>query len=436
MAHRDWQRFNQTEQRMLRGLTTPARIQRFLDHEIGYNLEPQGDTCYSPRMVLRHKVAQCMEGALLGAAALRLLGHQPLLVDLEAVRDTDHVLAVYRAKGRWGAIAKSDYSGLRSREPVYRTVRELAMSYFEHYFNLKGEKTLRSYSRPVSLKRFDRMNWMTEERDVWEIPNHLCEISHTRILAPGMERSLSRMDERLYKAGRTAGRTIAKNAGQRGGRQKSSAPLKQYHARRNAHIQRGHAARHGNPNQEIALLGDMFVQPLALSPQHDRRGTCVIDLIVGFLAAFVQTIDPVAALFQLIQGPVDVGHSYHRKISQSAGRGLCSGLREGRRSSLRNHNRGRAGGVCRSDDRPQVVRILHAVQHHVQTVLRGRLLQTGVLFGSAERNHALMDGSSGCTVEVLAWLIMNHNLSLPAEFDQLLHACSARAFGDYDTVQR
>jgi hypothetical protein len=205
MAHREWYRFNQTERKMLRSLTSPARIQRFLDKDIGYNLEPGGDTCYSPRLVLRHGVAHCMEGALLGAAALRLLGHPPLLVDLEAVRDTDHVLAVYRVQGRWGAVAKSDYSGLRSREPVYRTIRELAMSYFEHYYNAQGEKTLRAYSRPVNLRRFDRMQWMTEERDVWEIPNHLCEIAHTKLLPPGAERRLAPMDERLFKAGRLGG---------------------------------------------------------------------------------------------------------------------------------------------------------------------------------------------------------------------------------------
>src|SRR5689334_454103 len=114
-----------SERRVLRKLTSPAKIQRFLDCEIGYNLEPGGDTCYSPRMVLRHGVAHCMEGALLAAAALRNLGFPPLLVDLEAVRDTDHVLAVYRVDGSWGAVAKSDYSGLRSREPVYRSIREL-----------------------------------------------------------------------------------------------------------------------------------------------------------------------------------------------------------------------------------------------------------------------------------------------------------------------
>jgi len=124
---------------------------------------------------------------------------------MEAVRDTDHVLAVYRVDGQWGAVAKSDYSGLRSREPVYRNLRELAMSYFEHFFNPAGEKTLRTFSRPVNLQRFDRIGWTTREGDVWEIPNHLCDIPHTRLIDTATERRLTKMDERLYKAGRLGG---------------------------------------------------------------------------------------------------------------------------------------------------------------------------------------------------------------------------------------
>jgi hypothetical protein len=156
-------------------------------------------------MVLRKRVAHCMEGAMLAAAALRLLGHPALLVDLEAVRDTDHVLAVYRVDGFWGAVAKSDYSGLRSREPVYRTLREMVMSYFEHFFNPAGEKTLRTFSRPGNLRRFDRIGWETREGDVWEIPNYLCGIRHTRLIDGRMERRLAKMDDRLYKAGRLGG---------------------------------------------------------------------------------------------------------------------------------------------------------------------------------------------------------------------------------------
>jgi hypothetical protein len=192
--------FNASERAVFRRLTAPGKIQRFLD-DLAYNKEPGGVTCYSPRRVLELRTAHCMEGALFGAAALRMLGHPPLLLDLEAVRDDDHVLAIFRERGHWGAIAKSNYAGLRFREPVYRTLRELAISYFEHYFNLRGEKTLRRYSRPVNLERFDRMNWMTSMEDVWEIPEYLVPLAHTPLLSPAMERSLCRMDARLMVAG-------------------------------------------------------------------------------------------------------------------------------------------------------------------------------------------------------------------------------------------
>lgn len=197
--------FDAQDRKVLRRLNSPAAIQRFLDDEIGYNLEPGGHTCYSPRTVLRQGVAHCMEGAMLAAMALRALGHPPLLVDLEAVRDTDHVLAVYRVNGYWGAVAKSDYSGLRSREPVYKTIRELVMSYFEHYFNPAGEKTLRAYSRPVNLRQFDGHNWMASEEDVWVVPNHLCDVKHTPLVDKTMLRKVARMDKRLYAAGRLGG---------------------------------------------------------------------------------------------------------------------------------------------------------------------------------------------------------------------------------------
>ncbi len=113
-------------------------------------------TAWSPRRVLRERTAHCLEGAVFAAAALRVLGFPPLLLDLEAVQDTDHVVAVFRSRGHWGAIAKSNFSGLRYREPVHRSLRELVMSYFEGYINLRGDRTLRAYSRPVDLARFDR----------------------------------------------------------------------------------------------------------------------------------------------------------------------------------------------------------------------------------------------------------------------------------------
>src|ERR1035438_6426936 len=198
--------FTREERAVFRRLTTPAKIQRYLD-DLAYNKEKGGATCRGPRRVLRDRTAHCMEGALFGAAALRMLGHPPLLLDLEAVRDDDHVLAIFRQRGHWGALAKSNYSGLRYREPVYRTLRELVMSYFEHYYNLRREKTLRNYSRPVNLRRFDKIGWMTAEEDVWPVPEYLCTISHTPVLPPRLVRHLGRVDARLFAAGLT-GRAV------------------------------------------------------------------------------------------------------------------------------------------------------------------------------------------------------------------------------------
>jgi hypothetical protein len=197
--------FGRDELAILRRLKTPEKIQLFLDSDIGYNKEPQGATCRSPRRVLRDRLAHCMEGALFAAAALRVQSFPPLLLDLEAVRDDDHVLAIFRQRGHWGAIAKSNYSGLRFREPVYRTLRELAISYFEHYYNLAGEKTLRTYSHPVNLRRFDASGWMTAEDDVWQIPEYLVSIPHTPLLHPDLTRGLNRVDARLQAAGRLGG---------------------------------------------------------------------------------------------------------------------------------------------------------------------------------------------------------------------------------------
>jgi len=195
--------FDAAEWKLLRSLKTPARIQAFLDEEIQYNKEPDGPSCMSPRKVLRTRRAQCMEGALLAAAALRVQGHPPLLLDLEAQRDDDHVLAIFRVDSCWGALAKSNYSGLRFREPVYRGLRELVMSYFESYWNLSGYKSLRGYStRPVNLAKFDSQAWMTSAEDVWYIPEYLCEVDHTPLLKPGREKTLSRVDRRGLAAGK------------------------------------------------------------------------------------------------------------------------------------------------------------------------------------------------------------------------------------------
>lgn len=188
--------FTPAELRKLRRLKGPYGIQRFLD-DMPYHLE---DTAWSPRYVLREETSHCLEGAIFAAAALRANGFPPLILDFEADHDTDHVMAVYKVDGHWGAIAKSNYAGCRYREPVYRSLRELAMSYFNLYFNMRGERTLRTFSRPVNLARFDRQHWMTTEKPLWFIVYYLFEIHHYKLLSPAMIKRLYRIDERLFLA--------------------------------------------------------------------------------------------------------------------------------------------------------------------------------------------------------------------------------------------
>jgi hypothetical protein len=183
-----------------RRLDTPAKIQRFLD-EMPYNTEADEETFRSPRRVLADRTANCIEGAVLAAAALRVRGDPPLIMDLTAVRDEDHVIAVFRRRSLWGAIATSKFTGLRYREPVYRTVRELAMSYFEQYFNLAGERTLRGYGRPVNLARFDALRWMTSTQDLWPIAGHLERIPHVALVPPAAARGLTPLGPELRAAG-------------------------------------------------------------------------------------------------------------------------------------------------------------------------------------------------------------------------------------------
>ena len=183
--------------RTLRALNTPARIQQFVD-ALPYQY---ANTAWSPRRVLRERKGHCLEGALLAAAALRINGHPPLLMDMEAVHDDDHVVAIYRECGLWGSIAKSNFAGLRFRAPIYRTLRELALSYFEHYYNLRGERTLRSYSRPVNLARLDSRHWMTSEEDVWCVPECLIAARHYPLFPDKVARALPRLDRRSFEAG-------------------------------------------------------------------------------------------------------------------------------------------------------------------------------------------------------------------------------------------
>jgi len=183
--------------RALRALKTPALIQKFID-ALQYQY---GNTAWSPQRVLRERKGHCLEGALLAAAALRANGHPPLLMDLEAVHDDDHVVAVYRHHGLWGSIAKSNFAGLRFRAPIYRTLRELAVSYFDHYYNLRGERTLRAYSGPVNLERLDSCGWMISEEDVWCVTEYLIAARHYPLFPDKVARALPRLDRRSFEAG-------------------------------------------------------------------------------------------------------------------------------------------------------------------------------------------------------------------------------------------
>ncbi|MBV8172606.1 MAG: hypothetical protein JO219_11815 [Candidatus Eremiobacteraeota bacterium] len=189
--------FSPGELRVLRGLRTPAGIQKFLD-AMPYHL---ANTAWSPRRVLAERSSHCLEGAIFAAAALRVIGFPPLVMDFEAEKDTDHVIAPFRIGDSWGALAKSNYTGCRYREPVYASVRELAMSYFNDYFNLRGRRSMRTYSRPISLARFDNRCWMTTDKPVWFVAEMLLEIPHRKVLTAAMIRRLTTVDARGIAAG-------------------------------------------------------------------------------------------------------------------------------------------------------------------------------------------------------------------------------------------
>ena len=192
------QALTKSERRVIAKLTTPRKIQDFLD-ELPYSLET---TYRCPLRVFRERVAHCFDGALFGAAALRRLGHPPLILNTPAiVQDDDHLLALYRRDGHWGAVAKSNFVGLRFREPIYRNLHELVMSYFEEFYNVERKKTLRSYTVPLNLKAFDKLNWMTSDAPLERIGARLDEIRKVRLLTRRMIANLSLVDERVYQAG-------------------------------------------------------------------------------------------------------------------------------------------------------------------------------------------------------------------------------------------
>ena len=186
------------EGRLLAALRTPQQVQSFIV-DLQANFEHEGDTLRSVRGVLRHRKAHCIEAAFVAACALWLHGEPPLLMDLTAKGDSDHVVALFRRDGCWGAISKSNHAWLRWRDPVYRSLRELAMSYFHEYFN-KGRKTLRSYSASFDLRRFEPGLWITNEENCWDVGAAVDDARHYQLIKPMQMRWLMSPDATVMRA--------------------------------------------------------------------------------------------------------------------------------------------------------------------------------------------------------------------------------------------
>ena len=179
----------------MRKLNTPAKVQDFLNG-LEFNFEEDGrQTLKSPVRVLRGEKAHCLEGALLGAYVLSLHGHKPLLLHLQTTKgDFDHIVALFKEDGLWGALSKTNHGVLRYREPIYKNIRELVMSYFHEYFLDNGQKTLRRYSRPLDLNVFEK-GWETETEDLWGIDDELDKIKHYDIASKRVFKNLRLADK-------------------------------------------------------------------------------------------------------------------------------------------------------------------------------------------------------------------------------------------------
>ncbi len=189
--------YKKEEIRLFKKLNSPKKIQDYIQ-KIPFNFEKLGETCMSPRTILKKKKAHCMEGALFAAAVLEFHGHLPLILDLRTSKkpfDYDHVVAIWKEDGFYGAISKTNHGVLRYREPVYKSVRELVMSYFHEYFLTNGLKTLREYSDPFDLNHFNYLNWRTNDEDLHEIPEYLDKIRHHEILTKKQIKNLRNVDK-------------------------------------------------------------------------------------------------------------------------------------------------------------------------------------------------------------------------------------------------
>ncbi len=190
------------ERLVFQKLSTPEKIQDFLD-TLPINHEKRGDTCFGPRLVLKHRKAHCFEGALLGAALLYYHGEKPLLMNLRTIpSDDDHAVVLFRRNGLWGALSKTNHAVLRFRDPIYKTPRELAVSYFHEYFtNDTGLKTLRAYSRPFDLSRFGKA-WATSEEPAWHLAETLRDSPHVKLFPDKSKKHIRHATPFERKAGR------------------------------------------------------------------------------------------------------------------------------------------------------------------------------------------------------------------------------------------
>lgn len=188
------------EFRILQRLNDPVKIQEYLD-AIPQNFEQGGQTCLSVREVLTQNRAHCIEGAMLAACALWIHGEPPLLLDLKAERDYDHVVTLFRRGKYWGAISKTNPPLLRWRDPVYRSLRELAITYLHEYANRRHQKTLRSYAGPLDLRRFDPSAWVTNTKNCWDVGYGLEDLRHIPLISRAQGKKLRLRDPIEREAG-------------------------------------------------------------------------------------------------------------------------------------------------------------------------------------------------------------------------------------------
>ena len=214
--------YTPSEIALFKKLNSPQKIQDYLN-KLKFNFEKNGETCMSPRLVIKKKTAHCMEGAMLAAAVLEFYGHKPLVMDLRSVKphDDDHVVTVFKKFGCFGALSKTNHGVLRYREPIYRTVRELVLSYFHEYFLNNGRKTLREYSESLDLRYFDKPgilhphpgplpkgegggqeNWRTSDKNLFQIPQYLDKTKHYKILSKAQIKNLRKADAIEIAAGK------------------------------------------------------------------------------------------------------------------------------------------------------------------------------------------------------------------------------------------